>query len=219
MCIRQTHSSYIPKLTPASRWIGLLFRGAVYFRFLFPLVLGLPALAQTSLTPSTLSFGNEAVGQTSGPRAATFKNTQTVPLTISSIVIAGGTAPADYAWGGTCPISPNTLGPGSICSISVTFTPSDSASRTASLTVTDSASNSPQSIALTGTGIPVTLSANNRQFISRLVGTTSGIQTVTLTNHLNTQLPFQRSPPAEISLSPATPAAPALALDLTAPSE
>jgi hypothetical protein len=32
-----------------------------------------------------------------------------VPLTISSIVISGGNAPADYAWGGNCPISPNTL--------------------------------------------------------------------------------------------------------------
>jgi len=37
---------------------------------------------------------------------------------------------------------------------------------------------------------PLTLSANNRVFISRMVGLTSGVQSVTITNNLSTQLLF-----------------------------
>jgi hypothetical protein len=59
------------------------------------------------------------------------------------------------------------------------------------VTITDNASNSPQSISVKGTGIsPVTLSAYNRVFMSRFVGQTSGIQYVNVTNGLNRQLQF-----------------------------
>jgi hypothetical protein len=150
-----------------------------------------PASAQPTLTPSSLPFGKEVVGVASGQQTAVFTNTQTVPLTINSIVIAGGNAPGDYAFGGTCPINPNTLGAGVSCNITVTFTPAALGSRTSSLTVTNSASHTAQSVALSGTGtVPVTLSANTRSFASRLVGTTSGVQTLTVTNNLNTELLF-----------------------------
>lgn len=159
------------------------------------LVLGSSAFGQTTLTPPTLSFGNQAVHVASVPKTATLKNKQAGPLRISSIVITGGSAPADYAWGGNCPINPNTLGAGVSCSISVTFRPSALGSRTASLTVTDSASTSPQSTTLTGIGVavensPVTVSPTSLTFASRLVGTTSSAQIVTLTNDLNTELAF-----------------------------
>ena len=116
--IRQTHSSAIPNLTPATHRTKALC-GAV-LALVSLLLLASPAFAQTKLTPPTLSFGSYPVGETSGPKAATFKNTQKVPLTIDSIVFSG-TAPADYAWGGNCPISPNTLGAGWSCNITVTL--------------------------------------------------------------------------------------------------
>ncbi len=154
-----------------------------------PIVHGTFALA--TLTPATLSFGDDAIGNASVPRTATLKNAQTVPLTISSIVISGGTAPGDYAWGGNCPISPNTLGGTLSCEIILTFTPSALGSRTASLIVTDSASNSPQAIALTGTGAaPVTVYPTSLTFTTQLMGTTSAAKTITLTNHLNSALDF-----------------------------
>jgi hypothetical protein len=141
------------------------------------------------LTPTSLSFGSYAVGETSGPKTATFKNTQKVPLTIDSIVISGGNAPADYAWGRNCPISPNTLAAGLSCTIPVTFTPSALGNRIATLTVTSSSSLSPQSIALAGVGIaPVTVAPTSLTFAGTLVGTTSAAKTVTLTNHFNTAL-------------------------------
>jgi trimeric autotransporter adhesin len=179
----------MPDLRPVTHQTKFFLRAMLALLSL--LFLGLPAIAQVSLTPSTLSFGNRPLGETIGPKPATLTNTQTVPLTISSIAISGGTAPGDYAWGGTCPISPNKLGAGRSCTITVTFTPTALGSLTASLTVTDDASNSPQSVALTGTGIaPVTVSPTSLTFPSRLVGTTSPAETVTLVNHLNTQLLF-----------------------------
>ncbi len=157
--------------------------------FLFALVVIMgfgfvsPVFAQTTLSPSTLSFGNVAVGASSTTKTATFKNTQTVAVTISSITISGGTGPSDFVWGGNCPISPATLGAGQKCRISVKFTPTALGNRTATLTVTHNASTSPQSVALTGTGVsPVTLAPSPLAFGNVAQGTTSSTQTETLTN-------------------------------------
>ncbi len=158
---------------------------------LFFLFFSLSALAQVTVTPSTYSFGNHPVGEAIAPKLVTLTNTQTVPLTISSIAIAGGTAPGDYTWGGNCPISPKQLAAGRSCTITVTFAPSALGSLTATLTVTDNASNSPQTVALSGTGTaPVAVSPTSLTFASRLVGTTSAANTVSVLNHLNTQLLF-----------------------------
>jgi hypothetical protein len=79
-------------------------------------------LAPTTLTPSSLGFGNQVVQQASALKTATFKNTQSVSLTISSITITGTNA-SDFAYGGNCPITPQTLAAGKSCSITVIVTP------------------------------------------------------------------------------------------------
>ena len=141
----------------------------------------------TTLSATSMTFGSQAVGTTSAAKTATFKNAQTVALTISSIAISGGTAPEDYTWGGTCPITPNTLAAGATCSITVTFTPSASGSRTGTLTVTHSATTSPQSISLAGTGtLPVTVTPTSETFGTVVAGNTSGVKLVTLTNNQKT---------------------------------
>jgi N-acetylneuraminic acid mutarotase len=158
---------------------------------LFCLIPAPSAFAQATLGPATISFGNLPVGEASVARNATLRNTQKVPLTIASIAVSGGTAPGDFSWGGTCPITPLTLGAGKSCVISVTLTPSALGTRTATLTVTDSASNSPQSIALTGTGIsPIPVSPASLTFPTVIVGTTSPARTVTLVNHLDVGVAF-----------------------------
>jgi poly(3-hydroxybutyrate) depolymerase len=173
---------------PSIRASTLLNRGSVFYRataplLLFFLILVTPVFAQTSFTPPTISFLNQALGVVSIPKAATFKNTQTVAVTISSIAIAGGNAPTDYAWGGNCPISPATLSAGKSCSIPVIFTPSAIGSRTATLTITDSASNSPQSITLSGNGVvPVNMSPTLLTFGNQAEGAASTAKTVTLKN-------------------------------------
>jgi hypothetical protein len=183
----QTHSSTISNLTPATCWTRFFRRTVFGLVSLF--VLGSLAVAQSKLTPASLSFGSVAVGATSKQLTATFKNAQKTSLTIGSIAISGGNASGDYAWAGSCPISPKQLAAGSSCSITVTFTPSALGNRIATLTVTSSSSSSPQSIALAGIGIaPVTVSPTSLAFASTLVGATSVAKPVTLTNHLNVPL-------------------------------
>ena len=48
---------------------------------------------------------------------------------------------------------------GASCTISVTFSPISAGSRSGTMTLTDNASNSPQTVALSGTGMDFTLSS------------------------------------------------------------
>jgi Bacterial Ig-like domain (group 2)/IPT/TIG domain/Abnormal spindle-like microcephaly-assoc'd, ASPM-SPD-2-Hydin/Galactose oxidase, central domain len=127
------------------------------------------------------SFGSQAVSTTSAAKTVTLKNGQSVILTISSISVSG-----DYSQTNTCGTS---LAAGANCSISVVFTPTILGSDDSSLTITDSASNSPQTVSLTGKGVaqaaaaPATLSFGNQAD-----GTSSAAKTVTLTNNLGTAL-------------------------------
>jgi uncharacterized protein YjdB len=150
------------------------------------------ALAQTTLSPTSLGFGNQVVNQVSTARTVTFKNTQTSAVTINSIAISGTNA-GDFAWSGNCPLSPQTLAAGKSCSITVTFKPSALGNRSATLTVTHSATTSPQHVTLTGTGIaPVTLSTTTLNFGSIAVGNTSSTRSASLTNHLSVALLFSQ---------------------------
>jgi hypothetical protein len=101
-----------------------------------------------AFNPQSLSFGNQTVGTTSGPKTISVQDNQKVTLTITSITITG-TNSGDYAQTNTCGSS---LLKGARCAVTVTFTPSAKGNRTATLTVTDSAVTSPQTAPLTGTG-------------------------------------------------------------------
>jgi hypothetical protein len=158
---------------------------------------GSSAFAQATFNTATLAFGNHAVNVPSPVKKAWLTNTQTAPITIGSIAISGGSAPGDYVLdvGGDCPLSPKTLGAGDKCNIPVTFTPSELGSRTATLTVTDDASNSPQTVALTGTGVePVELIPGPLAFGRQPEGTTGAAEKATLTN-------FQTATLTSISIS------------------
>jgi hypothetical protein len=102
-----------------------------------------------SITPGPLSFGTQTVGSTSAPQTETVTNNQKTTLTITSITITGANA-ADFSEiGNTCG---GSLTAGAKCTVTLTFTPSASGARTATLKFTDSATTSPQSEKLTGTG-------------------------------------------------------------------
>ncbi|MFI5271544.1 MAG: choice-of-anchor D domain-containing protein [Ktedonobacterales bacterium] len=102
-----------------------------------------------SLSPSSLAFGNQRVGTTSAAKRMTLKNTGNAVLTINSISLGGANA-GDFARTTTCGAS---LAASASCTISVTFTPATVGSRSASLSVSDNASGSPQRAALAGTGV------------------------------------------------------------------
>ncbi len=105
--------------------------------------------------PSRADFAPQMVGTKSAAAAVTLVNTGSTSLTLSSISIAGSDT-ADFNQTNTCVSS---LPAGGNCVADVIFAPSAAGTRTAQLTVTDSASNSPQLINLVGTGLDFQISA------------------------------------------------------------
>jgi hypothetical protein len=145
------------------------------------------AVTTLSLTPTTLSFGNQALATTSAVKKVTVKNSGTGQLTFSNITITGADL-GDFAQTSTCT---GSFAPGKTCTISVTFTPSATGTRRASLELTDDAQGSPQAVPLSGTGeSQSTVSPATLTFAAETVGTTSAAKTVTLTNNLSTALAF-----------------------------
>jgi hypothetical protein len=102
------------------------------------------------LTPASLNFGSVTRRTTSAAQQVTVTNTGTAALTIASIATAG-TNPGDFAVAAkTCGA---TLAPAASCTVNVTFTPTARGARSATLSVADNAAGSPQTAALTGTGV------------------------------------------------------------------
>ncbi len=101
-----------------------------------------------SFSPSSLSFGNQPVDVASSSQTITLSNNSGAALSVSSIALTG-TNTGDFTENNTCSTS---VASGGSCKIVVLFTPSASGSRSASLSVTDNASGSPQTVALSGTG-------------------------------------------------------------------
>jgi Abnormal spindle-like microcephaly-assoc'd, ASPM-SPD-2-Hydin len=135
-----------------------------------------------TITPTSLIFGSQLVGTTSASQPSTLRNSGTAPLTIASITVAGAN-PSDFGQTNDCP---GSLAVDATCTITVTFTPSATGSRAASVQISDNAANSPQALTLSGTGgtpaPAVTLTPTSLAFGSQLVGTTSASQTSTLKN-------------------------------------
>ena len=137
-----------------------------------------------TLSPTSVAFGIQGINTTSSASTVTLTNTGTASMTISSTSVTGTNA-ADFTRTTTCGA---TLAVGDNCTFSITFKPSAIGSRTASLSITDSASGSPHTVALTGTGTGVTLSPAGLTFSDQVAGTTSSAQVVTLSNIGTTSL-------------------------------
>ncbi len=103
-----------------------------------------PPAPVASLSPASLTFGNENIGTTSAAQTVTLSNTGNASLAVTKIATSG-----DFAETNNCPAS---LAAATNCAIQVTFTPTVAGTRTGTLTVNDNASGSPQSVSLTGTG-------------------------------------------------------------------
>ena len=137
-----------------------------------------------TLSPASLSFGTVSIGTASTGKTVTLKNTGSASLTITAIAITGTNA-ADFAQTHTCGSS---LAAGASCTISVTFKPTASGSRSAALSVTDNATGSPQHVPLSGTGTAARLAPTSLSFGTVAIGVSSTAKTVTLTNVGTTSL-------------------------------
>lgn len=106
-----------------------------------------------SLSPPKVTFPAQFVGTSNLPQTVTLSNTGGGLLTITSVTAS----PADFAPLSTCG---NSLAAGASCSIGVFFDPATGGSISGTLTVTDSASNSPQTASLTGVGQDFSMSSS-----------------------------------------------------------
>jgi hypothetical protein len=130
-----------------------------------------------SLSPASLTFAKTVVGATSKPQTVTLTNTGVSTLNIASIAPSGDFAIQSTTCG-------STLAAKAKCTVKVTFTPTQTGARTGTLTFTDNAPNSPQTVALSGTGVAqAALTPASETYSKQKVGTTSKAKTFTLTNN------------------------------------
>jgi hypothetical protein len=128
----------------------------------------------TSLSASSLAFGNVVVGST-GVLSVTLSNIGTATLTTISSSVTG-TNMADFTRTTTCGA---TLAAGANCTYTVTFKPSKSGAESASLTIKDNEGSFP--VTLSGTGLGTSLSPSSLSFGTITKGTTTTL-TETLKN-------------------------------------
>jgi trimeric autotransporter adhesin len=101
--------------------------------------------AQATLSPASYTFANTKVDRTSAAHMFTLKNNLSTTLTGISYATAAPFAVSTSTCG-------TALDSKASCTISVTFSPTSEETFNGTLTVTDSANDSPQTASLTGTG-------------------------------------------------------------------
>ena len=104
--------------------------------------------SNVSLKPTSLNFGSEPVGTSSAPMSVTVDNAGEIVLTVQSITISGPNS-GDFSQTNTCG---NSVPPLESCTVTVTFTPLASGTRSAQVSIKDNGGGSPQLISLRGTG-------------------------------------------------------------------
>ncbi|MFV9507446.1 MAG: choice-of-anchor D domain-containing protein [Oscillochloridaceae bacterium umkhey_bin13] len=105
-----------------------------------------PAL---TLDQSRIHFGSQATATTSVSRSLILSNSGDYPLTLTALELA---EPAFGNAEGTCPAVPIQLDPGASCSLSLTFTPSESSSYSGTLLLHSDDPRGPQQVELVGIG-------------------------------------------------------------------
>ena len=140
-----------------------------------------------SLAPlGGLGFGAVGVGLSSAAQTVTLTNNGGLPLTIAGVATNGDFAIAPG--GNMCPAS---LAPNADCTVLVLFSPTAVGTRAGGITFTDNAANSPQTVALSGTGADFILSVNGpaSQTIATGQSATYGLYLTSAAN-LSGSVPF-----------------------------
>ena len=131
-----------------------------------------------AIAPSTLSFGNVVVGQSS-TQSVKLTNSGTANLTINLATVAGN------GFGIAGLSLPTTLTAGQSVSFSAQFAPTSTGASVGSITFTDNAPGSPQVLSMVGTGVAsgssLTANPGSVAFGNVAVGS-NGQQTINLTN-------------------------------------
>jgi uncharacterized repeat protein (TIGR01451 family) len=109
-----------------------------------------------SLSATSLGFGPQRVDTTSAPKTVTLTNLGNTPLRIASLTLRG-TEAGDFAIqsNSTCAVG-STVAREGRCTIDLEFKPTAAGVRSATLFIGDSDPSSPQTVALSGTGLVLT---------------------------------------------------------------
>ncbi len=145
---------------------------------------GLTPSPAVTLVPGSFTFPSVMIGSASASQGFSLANSGTATLHISSIALAGPN-PGDFTQINTCGA---TLAVNSSCGFAISFKPQAIGTRTANITIVDDAANSPQTIALTGTGIsPFTLApVSNTVVLVPGQSTQLGVQFTSMANFTGT---------------------------------
>ncbi len=141
-----------------------------------------------SLSTTTITFPSQPVNVASSPMTVTVTNTGTSPLNITSFSLIGANA-GDFS----VLTAPTSLAANASLNVSVVFTPSATGTRAATLQINNNATNSPQSVSLTGVGAspsgPVFNSdPSSVTFAPQPLGHTSSAQPLNISNPGNAAL-------------------------------
>ncbi|HEY5393931.1 MAG TPA: choice-of-anchor D domain-containing protein, partial [Trebonia sp.] len=96
-----------------------------------------------SASPTSVSFGSQAVGSTSGTKPVTITNSGTASATVSGVSVTSG-----FSQTNNC----SAIAAGGSCTVNVAFAPGTAGATAGTLTVTSNAGNGPTTVALSGTG-------------------------------------------------------------------
>jgi hypothetical protein len=111
---------------------------------------GLKAVPILGLTTTPLAFGNQLLNTAGNTDTVVLTNSGTGPLTVTAVSTTG-----DFSETTNC----SSIAIGAQCSVAVGFTPTQTGLRSGQLSITDNVGNSPQFIALSGTGTDFALQA------------------------------------------------------------
>lgn len=134
----------------------------------------------SQILPPALSFGERLVGTVSTTRTVTVTNLGQAPMSITGVT-PGGVNPDQFGIINGCGAS---LAAGEACTVSVTFQPTSSGAKQATLAITVAGPAKSKSIALTGTATtPINaVSRDTMPFVDRLIDTISQAKVVTVSN-------------------------------------
>jgi hypothetical protein len=142
---------------------------------------GTAQIGSLQIAPIGLAFGPQSVGtQSKPPLTITITNPGGGPVAIFGITVTGANG-SDFGEADNCPQS---LGGNASCIANVTFQPLAPGARSASISISDDAQNSPQIVPVTGTATQagVKLSPTSVDFGSQTSGTPSTPIGVAVTN-------------------------------------
>lgn len=165
-----------------------VLRAATYGRGIWQADLATAGITTTTaaLVPSSANFAPQQVQTASGPQLLFLNNTGRLNLNISGITVSGDFSETDTCVG-------QSIAPQAMCSIQVTFTPTQTGAEQGILTIFANVSGGQMTAPLSGTGVApanVVLTPPALTFPQTNVGAQSAAQTITIANTGGESLPL-----------------------------